>query len=217
MGHGGYMHLAPAVENGSLTETELRLMRRSSRWVVFLSFFQMVLAIFSGSLIQWILAAIFVPMGIVGACRRRPRMLVAHFVYSVFLYILCLIGVVYLILYCDRCDWPVYLFTFVIILVQAIGMRHSRILLTLIRMQECALPVQTIVVQSQMQIQQPEQQTPHGDEQQLPPQPIFYAIPMGYGEQGAPQYYPMPVGYPYMQQPVVMPVQGEAYPGAYKQ
>jgi len=219
MAHGGYLKLAPPVENGNLTETELRLMRRSSRWVVFLSFFQMVLAIFSGSLLFWILAAIFVPLGIVGACRRRPKMLVAHFVYSIFLYILCLLGVVYLILYCDRCDWPVYLITFLIVLVQAVGMRHSRILITLIRIQEAALPVQTVFVQpQQIQMQQPQlqQSTPNGEEQQLPPQPIFYAIPMGYGQ--APQYYPMPVGYPQFQPQVVMPGQEEAvYPVVYKQ
>jgi len=220
MGHGGYLKLAP-VENGNLTETELRLMRRSSRWVVFLSFFQMFLAIFSGSLLQWILAAIFVPLGIVGALRRRPRMLVAHFVYSIFLYILCLVGVVYLILYCDRCDWPVYLITFLIVLVQAVGMRNSRILLTLIRMQEAALPVQTMVqpqmqMQMQPQFQMQQQATPNGEEQQAP-QPIFYAIPMGYG-QGAPQYYPMPVGYPQFQPQIAMPGQEEvAYPVVYKQ
>jgi len=216
MGHGGYVKLAP-VENGNLTETELRLMKRSARWVVFLSFFQMILAIFSGSLIQWLLALIFVPMGIIGACRRRQRLLVAHFVYSIFLYILCLLGVVFLILYCEECDWPVYLFTFVIILVQAIGMRHSRILLSLVRIQESALPVQQqMMIQPQFHIPQPPVQPPTPEEeQQFVPQPFFYAIPMGYTQGGAPQYYPMPMGYPLLQPPAQE--EEVAYPFVLKQ
>jgi len=229
-------------DNEKLTDTEIVLMKKAKRWVIFLAFFQLTMAIFSANLLQWILAAVFVPLGVVGASRSRPKMLVAHFVYSVFEYILSLIGIVWLILYCDDCSWAVYLIAFLIILIQAIGMRHSRILIALVKIQEAlSLPtINNVSVQEQQQIelqiqqslmeqQQPQQQEEQ-QQQQFPQQPypqqVYYAIPMPYGQQQgmAPQYYPvpMPLAYPLMhaqqqqEQPVVVP-QASIYPSVYKQ
>jgi len=203
----------------ALTDAEMAIMRRAKRWVIFLAFFQLAMAIFSANILQWLLAAIFVPLGIVGVTRQQPRFLVAHFVYSVFQYVGALIGIVWLILYCDECRWPIYVFAFLIVLIQALGMRHSRILIALIKIQQAAsLPVvnNTIVEQQQSSIemqQQPQQQQQQivvpqehkeveQQQQQFPafPQPVYYAIPMPYGQQPqqgmAPQYYPM--AYPFL-------------------
>jgi len=225
-------------DSNGLTDAELNMMKRSKRWVTFLAFFQLIMAIFSGNLLQWILAAIFVPLGLVGVSRQQPRMLVAHFVYSVFQYVGSLIGIVWLVLYCDECTWPIYVFAFLIVLIQAIGMRHSRILIALVRIQQAtSLPVvnnnitieqqqvemQVPIVQQQQQEpeKQQEEEQQQQQQQQFPqyPQPMFYAIPMPYGQQPqqgmVPQYYPM--AYPFLhpqQQPLP---DAPAYPNIYKQ
>lgn len=228
-----YSKLAPT-ENGNLTDSEILLMKKASRWVIFLAVFQLVLAIFSGSLLHWILAAIFVPMGIVGAARRRPKLLVAHFVYSVFQYVLSLMGIVFLIVYCDECSWPIYLIAFFIIIIQAVGMRHSRILITLVKLQETpVLPM--VAVQQQeytpqppvVEQQQQQQQQPQEGEQQQQQQPFFYVIPMPYGQQPnaqqpagmMPAYYPMPMAYPLLHPQQQQELSGEAptFPSVYKQ
>jgi len=219
----------------ALTDAELNMMKRSKRWVIFLAFFQLILAIFSGNLIQWLLAAIFVTLGLVGVSRGQPRMLVAHFVYSVFQYILSLVGIVWLVLYCEECTWPIYAFAFLIVLVQAIGMRHSRILIALMRIQHNAtLPVVqnniTIEQQQPQQVQQQQQvemesveqvqvQEQEEQQQQFPqyPQPVYY-IPMPYGQQPqqgmVPQYYP--VAYPFLH-PQQQQSDAPVYPTVYKQ
>jgi len=170
-------------------------------------------------------------------------MLVAHFVYSIFQYIFSLIGIVYLILYCDECSWPIYLIAFLIILVQAIGMRSSRIMIALVKLQQAPTPLPMVVEfqqelpSQQIDFQQPAPPTPQQSEeeqqqhpqQQQPQSPLFYAIPMPYGQQPqqgqpgmVPQFYPIPIGYPLLhpqqpqQQPVVMP-DASAYPAVYKQ
>jgi len=231
----------PNSENGNLSESEVRMMKKSTRWVVFLAFFQLMMAIFSANLLHWIMAAIFVPLGIVGAIRQRPKMLVAHFVYSVFQYIFSLIGIVYLILYCDECSWPIYLIAFLIILVQDVGMRHSRILIALVKFQQTATLPMVVPQQQELQSQQIDMQQPSAtpqfpiqeqsmEQQQQQPfhQPMFYAIPMPYGQQQqgqpgmVPQFYPVPMGYPLLhpqqqqQHAVVMP-EAPVYPTVYKQ
>jgi len=208
-----------------LTDAEIALMKKASRWVIFLAFFQLTMAIFSSSPIQWILAAIFVPLGVVGATRRRPKMLIAHFVYSIFLYLVSLMAVVFLILYCESCDWPVYAFTFLIVLVQAVGMRHSRILISLVKLeQQSALPINAIVtpvpqqfVQQPSFVEQPQQQQQSEETQ---PQPMFYAIPVPFNGQVPQGYYPMPMpmAYPLLhpqQQPAVADAAYPPFP--YKQ
>jgi len=230
MTHVTYSPLVTKPENGNLTDSEVCLMRKATRWVVFLGFFQLTMAIFSPNILSWILAAIFVPLGVVGATRRRPKMLVAHFVYSVFVYIFSLLGIVYLILYCDECSWVIYLISFLIILVQAIGMRHSRILIALVKIQQTpSLPMVSVVEQQSVQqpqqidVQQQTEQSTFEQQPQQYPQPYFYAIPMPYGQQPnqhqpmmVPQYYPMAYPLLHSQQPVGMP-EAPVYPTVYKQ
>jgi len=119
-----------------LTQAELLIVKKASRWVIFLCFVQLLLALLGlvcGGILLMGVSAIFISIGIVGAAKQRVRLLTVHFVYSLVLYILSLIGVVLLILYCDGCRWWIYVAGFFIILIQAVGMRHSRILICLLK------------------------------------------------------------------------------------
>jgi len=119
-----------------LTADEECLVKKASRWVIFLCFIQLLMAVgnlLCGGIITMCISALFISLGIVGAAKQRVRLLTVHFVYSLVLYIISLIGVVIVILYCDGCKWWIYLGGFFFILLQAIGMRHSRILISLLR------------------------------------------------------------------------------------
>jgi hypothetical protein len=119
-----------------LSAEEECLVKKASRWVIFLCFIQLLMAVgnlLCGGIITMCISVLFISLGIVGASKQRVRLLTVHFVYSLVLYIISLIGVVIVILYCDGCKWWIYLGGFFFILLQAIGMRHSRILISLLR------------------------------------------------------------------------------------
>lgn len=114
------------------TEAELTQIKRSTRWVHFLSIVQLLIGIvnlISGGFFIGILMIVFSSMGISGASRRQPRTLVAHFAFSLILYIFTLIGLVFMIVYCDECNFFMFLIGFLFLILQAVGMRHSRILI----------------------------------------------------------------------------------------
>jgi len=175
--------------------TEVCMMRRSARWVVFLSFVQLFGAIFAllnGGLLIMIISAIFVSMGIVGACKKRPRLLIAHFVYSLALYVLTLIGIIAMILYCMHCSFVVFLLGFLFLIIQAVGMRHSRILIGYARLYpntgcawKCASRCNQQRACGQTQ-QQPQQQPVQATEERQPQPPQQQPV------QSVPQYYPAP-------------------------
>jgi len=120
-----------------LSETERCMVNRSRKWVVFTSLLQLIMNAFFFLIAEgyWliipIVSSIFISFGIVGAARQRPRMLIAHHVYSLLLYILSLVGLILMILYCDHCYWVAYAVAFLLVLFQAIGLRHSRMLIRL--------------------------------------------------------------------------------------
>jgi len=128
---------APAPAPQPLSDAEKCMVSRSRKWVVFTSLLQLVMNAFffliaAGYwLILPIVSSIFISLGIVGAARQRPRMLIAHHVYSLLLYILSLVGLILMILYCDHCYWVAYAIGFLVVLFQAIGLRHSRMLIRL--------------------------------------------------------------------------------------
>jgi len=81
-----------------------------------------------------IISTLFISIGIVGVSKQRIRLLTVHFIYSLILYVFSLIGVVLLVLYCDaKHAWWVYSVGFFVILFQAVGMKHSRMLICLLR------------------------------------------------------------------------------------
>jgi len=128
---------APTPAPQSLSEAEKCMVSRSRKWVIFTSLLQLVMNAFffliaAGYwLIIPIVSSIFISFGIVGAARQRPRMLIAHHVYSLLLYILSLVALILMILYCDHCYWAIYVGAFLLVLFQAIGLRHSRMLIRL--------------------------------------------------------------------------------------
>lgn len=130
--------------------------KSSSRVVAFFCFIQLVLAALglftSGSIIMFCITAVFVSLGAAGVSKRRPRLLVAHFVYSIVVYVLSLIALVYVVLYCDDCSWVVYAVIGLWILIQAIGLKHSRMLIWAINLANgtsCArrCPRETVIMQ----------------------------------------------------------------------
>jgi len=189
--------------------TEVCMMRRSARWVVFLSFVQLFGAIFAllnGGLLIMIISAIFISMGIVGACKKRPRLLIAHFVYSLALYVLTLVGIIAMIIYCMHCSFVVFLLGFFFLIIQAVGMRHSRILIGYARLYpntgcawKCASRCNWNQRQACGRTQQPQQQVQVAEERQ--PQPV-QQLPVQQPIQSVPQFYPQMIAIPpqqYMQ------------------
>jgi len=206
---------------------EIRRIRKSSGMVVFLCFIQLMLALlalFGGNIILMCVSAFFISMGIVGAARQRVPLLVAHFVYSLVLYILSLISLVFLVYNCaGDCAWYVYLIGFLIVLSQAIGMRHSRMLISALRVKQGGSPclwrcrsrsgcAKNTPAKVEANIEMEKVNTPEvapGHIQGYPMYPIpahqFVAMQM---QPRLPQYYPFqPVQYPMMQQPSAVPQQ----------
>jgi len=223
MANSEYVVVSDEVGPASPSMDEVKLIRKSARWVVMLALTQLFAAIWfflAGGFLFFLLTVIFVSFGLVGACRKRVKMLVAHFVYSLLLYILSLAGVVLLFVYCTNCSWPVYLWSFLFVLIQAIGMRHSRILIAMLkRYDACQLPTTACrysnscssqtqtTVSTPVATQTTEMQSPTAPLVPPPPYPQYVTMPI------QPQYYPLmqqqqqhAVRYPYTQQPIaIMP------------
>eukprot|EP01116_Phalansterium_solitarium_P001636 TRINITY_DN11451_c0_g1_i1.p1 TRINITY_DN11451_c0_g1~~TRINITY_DN11451_c0_g1_i1.p1 ORF type:complete len:269 (+),score=83.92 TRINITY_DN11451_c0_g1_i1:151-957(+) len=126
--------VAIATEQPSQPSAELaQRIRSSSRVVAFFCFVQLVLSAIglftAGNIFQFCFTAVFVSLGLAGVAKRRPRLLIAHFVYSIIIYILTLIAMIYIILYCDDCGWTVYAIIGLYVIIQAIGLKHSRLLI----------------------------------------------------------------------------------------
>jgi len=223
MGGSSYTPVASSVENGNqpiaLSEVELIQLKKSSRWVIFLCFLQLAMALVNllcGNIIMICVSALFISFGIVGVAKQRPRLLVLHFVYSLVLYILSLIGFVLLILYCDKgCEWWFYAVGFFGVLFQAIGMRHSRTLICLIKKKngnQCCFR-RSCNQQTEIKEQAPVNETQN--EAQVPFNMIpMYSFPNNQMipieiQPRMPQYFPMqPVQYPIMQQPIALSPMG---------
>jgi len=119
-----------------LSEEDIFWMCKAKKGVVFLSLVQLFFAFFvlsHGSLPVMLATTIFAFFGLVGVRKQNVRLLTAHFVYSLILYIFSLIGLVALFIYCENCPWYTYVIVFVFVLIQAIGLRHSRLLIVLIK------------------------------------------------------------------------------------
>jgi len=190
-----------------LSEQEEKLAKKATRMVVLLCFVQLLLALLSlvcGGIIMMCISAIFISIGIVGAAKQRVRLLTVHFVYSLVLYILSLISVVLIILYCDGCKWWIYVSGFFIILFQAVGMRHSRILICLLKKKNgivCSFGKSKPCVVPEIELANTAQQN------DIP----MYALPVPAHQvitmpmQPRVPYFPMqPVQYPMMQYPTVI-------------
>jgi len=218
---GVEVQYAPVAQNdvesapiqNTLTEDELFLVRRGCRWVFFLCFIQFLLAILtllSGGFIAMVIAALFISFGIVGAAKQKKRLLIAHLIYSFVLYILCLVALVLLGLYCNCPIW-VFAIGFFVLLFQAIGMKHSRVMITILKNKGIEGPIPGVLRccrrrQQQIETAQPFIQTVSQPiNAPIDPQITYYAIPahqlvqmqrMGM----TPQFFPLqPVQYPIAQ------------------
>jgi len=229
MSNNNYSPVPTQLENGQapieLTEEETLQLRKSSRWVICLCFIQLILALVNllcGGLIMMIVSALFISFGIVGVAKQRPRLLILHFIYSLVLYILSLIGFVLLILYCDKgCQWWLYVIGFFGVLFQAIGMRHSRTLICLLKKKQgnfCFFQRCKTRVCSNNKVEMEEKATQNSDvpvNAAMPPNmfpmypiPAHHMIPMEV-QPRMPQFFPLqPVQYPMMQHPVALTPMG---------
>jgi len=224
------------LEKPTLTEAETFQVKRSSRGVLFLCFIQLIMAfadLLFGGIIMMVISSLFISFGIVGVAKQRPRLLVAHFVYSLALYILSLVSFVLLVLYCESgCQWWLYAIGFFQVLFQAIGMRHERMLICLLKKKEGSV---CSILAGRKCMQQKEANLESNLEctKETPcPTPQINSIPMiPYNQQmipmevqpRLPQYFPLqPLQYP--MQPIV-PLYGYPtnqqgvglYPVMYKQ
>jgi len=232
-----YTPLPTVNPTSSVSETPSQvdqlMITRAARRVVFLCFVQLVMATLSllrGGLIVVGISAIFIALGIVGAAKRRVRLVILHFVYSIVLYILSIIGLVLMFIYCHDCKWWMYTIGFLFIVIQAIGLRSSRMLICLLKgsgaggcAYRCASSrwcrsTQTANNTSQQQTQTTQSQsspvaTPvvpvstQTAETNTPTAPQQFSFPQQMiampVQQGFPQYFPLqPIRYPMMQQPI---------------
>lgn len=213
------------------TFVELCMMRRAARWVTITAVIQALLGVFallSGGFLFGVVSLIFVVFGFVGVSKRRPRLLTAHFAFSVALYILTLIAIITMIVYCNDCSFWAYLFLFVFLMFQAVGMKHSRILIGLLKMypqyantcaRKCnktAAPVPVapanihVVYPAEASTQTPVETEQQQQQQQMMPPMAFYPMPVN--APFPPQAYGMPYRYPvYANGPMVAPMNMQPY------
>jgi len=182
---------------------ELFLIRRSSRFVIALCFLQLGLALINllaGGFIMMIVSALFISFGIVGAAKLRVGLLIAHFVYSLAVYILSLIVVVLALLNLTA-PWYCYLFAFALLLSQAIGLKHSRILIALLKSKcanKCVSKCNKVCASaSPKPDQEVEISIPAIQANQFPMYPMSQMYMQA--QNGQPQFYPFaqPVQYPF--------------------
>jgi len=225
------------------TDDELRMMRRSTAIVIFLCFVQLGIAfgsLLTGGIILMCVTALFVSMGIVGAAKRNVRLVIVHFVYSLVLYILSVVGLVLFIFYSHDINLWFYALSMLLIIIQAVGLRHSRILIGLLRKNSppcarrcgmwrrgcsnknaCPTNNVQVTVETPAPVPQPTPETPvpvPSAPQMMQPITIngqqYIAVPYS---PMMPQYYPLqPMNYP-TSQPVFpyfpQPEQQNLYPG----
>ena len=208
-----YSALPTNATDGAAMECAIQ---RAKKWVVFTCLLQLVIGIFlllGGALLPAIVIIVFSMLGLGGVRKQNRRLLISHFAFTMVVYIFSLIGLVALLVYCHGCSWIIFLVDFVFILFQAIGLKHSRILITLTPAVPCERRCQTEQTQTVVQETQTPQQTVQASTQTptaptaQPPvyPPIAFAMP--FPQNGQQQFYPMqPIRYPTMQQPVqIMP------------
>jgi len=200
------------------TFVELCMMRRAARWVTITAVIQALLGVFallSGGFLFGVVSLIFVVFGFVGVSKRRPRLLTAHFAFSVALYILTLIAIITMIVYCNSCSFWAYLFLFVFLMFQAVGMKHSRILIGLLKMypqyantcaRKCNKTPATqanihVVYPAEASTQTPAETTEQPQQHQVMPPMAFYPIPVN--APFPPQAYGMPYRYPVYNGPMM--------------
>jgi len=229
---------------------EAKIMCRASKWVIFLATFQLVWSVFallSGGILYFAITLIFSSMGIHGVRRQSPKLLTAHFVFSIIVYFFSIFGLILLVLYGENVPFLAFVASFLLVLIQAVGIRHSRILIQMTRKynpsgalptqrcckgNSCTSTVQTQipeVEQAQIPMVQFTPQTPSAPFAQPPayPQQFFIVPPQTQGS--APGFYPMPmapvVRYPMAPQAIpIMPsymqpqeFNSNMYPGETKQ
>jgi hypothetical protein len=160
----------------------------------------------------WMFAHImFVSCGLTGVRRQHIRALTAHFVYSLLLYILTLVGALFYFL---SEDFTIsgYALLMVLALCQAIGLRHSRLLILYLKKQSTPTKaVQTTTTETPKPVAATAPAPVQPSPQYIPMQTLRYPampvpmVPMPMmqmpqdNQLNAPQFYPMlqPQFYPY--------------------
>jgi len=154
-----------------------------------------------GTFSLFAVTAVFTSFGLVGVSRARHSLIAAHFVYSVVIYVLTLVGIVLLIMRLN-CDLLTYWIFFLVVLIEAIGLKHSRVLIQGLRLLEAgiretsrpsAVPSAPAAVEV---VPQQQQQAFYMPTQPGMPQmyPMMYPTANGQFQQGVPM-----MQYPYMQ------------------
>jgi len=222
------------------TSDELCMMQRAARGVIVLSFAQLTLSVFYALSFHGILlptaTALFAFLGICGAARKNCRLLIAHFIYSLVLYILSLVALIMFIIYCEGCSWWFFGAGFLFILLQAIGMRHSRILIGLLGKYNngcqgsswCSRKCRRICSNTEKQVSTPvatqtpvpfstETSTQTQNQVQIPIPQFVFPQPVDFNNQQAPMfpYASYYMRYPVMIQPPVTPPNENMYSGQF--
>jgi len=124
----------PVSEQVGPSEAVLRTIRISRRMVAVYCFLQLALAAFAlfasaGGILYFIITAIFVSLGLTGVFKQRYCFLMAHFVYSMIIFILSVIIIIPLFFYCDHCSFVAYIVAALVVCLQVVGLRHCRMLM----------------------------------------------------------------------------------------
>jgi len=208
---------ATAVLEETLTELNLQI-RRSSIWVYYMLLVQVIVSFWYPSLFLFFVNLFFSFLGFVGVQNKRRAFLCIHFGYTIGLHCLAWFVVFYTMFYATSFA----ILALVFCLVQSIGLRHERNLLSLIAVVPVTL--ETVAVEQQTQ-QDTENTVPQSEQYQepqihyMPAMPSFaYGV---YGQQAPssmeqplypgmfPGFYPMPQQQAYFPHPSM---QGAYFP-----
>jgi len=208
-----------AVPNTELTQDEQlnQIVKTSGRIVAFICIIQLLFAtvvlLAGNSLVCFIVTAVFVSIGLTGVIKRRYCLVIAHFVFSVVAYVFTLIALVVSIIYCDDCSLFSYCMVTLLVIVESVGLKHSKLLICALRALNPACARQCALARCEQAVPAPAAPAPP------PPAPVATAppamLPPMYGmysptNAAVPSFpqYPMLQSYP--MQP--MPMYPYAYP-----
>jgi len=194
-----------AVED-ALTQLKVQI-RWSSMWVNYMLAVQVLASFWFPSNLLFIVNLIFNFVGLVGVQRQKRGMISLHFGYTIGLHCIAWFIVFYTMFYATF----VSILALAFCLVQSIGLRHERNLLSLLTIVPATL--EQIAIEEQQQQQDTENTVPQTEQPEVQIAPAMPSFTYGvYGQQPGmeqpmypgmyPGFYTLPQGYfPYPQQP----------------
>jgi hypothetical protein len=178
MGGSNYQRLAGEEEvedvASDVLAMEESMIKRSSRYVYFLCFVQLLVCSFN--FVTLIIGSVCIAIGIHGVRQRKLKAVAGHFAFTVALYVMTVMMTFFMILFCD-CSFWLFVAGIVFTFLQGVGVRHSRMLVELLKRQQMR---SSAVELSSVQTQTTQEEDESPVSQSLIVLPAGEAPPAGY-------------------------------------